>query len=673
MTLIITNFFCKNPIFTRKAYIPMKHFHTRTSIILLLFMFGIQASGQITFSDATSSLVFQTVRSGAPIAISDMNADGLDDIVRLDNTRILRIEYQRPEGGFTGFTFGDLVGQGQEWSMCIADVDENGYNDIMAGGGYNQIKLLMANDTGTNYSQDTLPWVPSFFFPGIWLQASNFVDINNDGAIDYFGCHDQGLSAPYRGDNTGTFVWDTSLINPQSTVPSNNSGNYGSVWTDYDSDGDIDLYISKCKVGVTDPWDGQRLNLLFENDGNNNYSDVAEAVGLLPLGQSWATDFGDLDNDGDLDALVLNHDTVSILYMNQAELDTNYFVNVNDSAGITTALENIAGGIQVMMADFDNDGLLDIFVSDLNSTGGHKLFWNQGGMQFVNNTSIFPPGMLRIHTAALGDLNRDGFIDMIAGHGSGYNNPGSAPKYDDLLINNGNANHYLWLTLKGNSTHINGIGARVIAINALGRQTREVTGGESYGIAHSFNVHFGLGSTEVVDSLLVHWPSGVNDTFLNVSADQFLTIVEGSGPCDSNNPKVVVVTSAEDSGEHTLRGRLDAACPCDTILIDSSLDGDTIFLQSKLSIGRDLVIKGNGASQTVIVSGSTRGINIATGIEALFENLQWVDQTAGPSSQFIINCGTLTLNDCIIQSPSGEPFAPNVGRYIIGSGETRVR
>ncbi|MEZ5022758.1 MAG: VCBS repeat-containing protein [Chitinophagales bacterium] len=84
----------------------------------------------------------------------------------------------------------------------------------------------------------------------------------------------------------------------------------------YDSDGDIDMYLSKCRLGVDDTLDGRRVNQLWENDGNNNYTDVAVAKGIVPYGQSWSTDFADIDNDGDWDAFVINHDKISTFYEN---------------------------------------------------------------------------------------------------------------------------------------------------------------------------------------------------------------------------------------------------------------------------------------------------------------------------------------------------------------------
>src|SRR5690606_20899733 len=116
-----------------------------------------------------------------------------------------------------------------------------GFNDFIAGGAYNNIKVLTANSTGTDYTLSLLT-------NSIFVQGTNFADINNDGWVDLFACHDDADSLSFRNLGSGTFTLDHGLIN--TAIPSGNDGNYGSVWIDYDNDGDIDLYISKCRGGV---------------------------------------------------------------------------------------------------------------------------------------------------------------------------------------------------------------------------------------------------------------------------------------------------------------------------------------------------------------------------------------------------------------------------------------
>ena len=476
------------------------------------FLLLITLNAQIAFTDQTILLVDQNLNSGVAMGISDMNNDGLDDIIRLDNGAFLQIDYQQTDGSaFSEYIYGN-VPPGGIWALTIADVDENGYNDIAAGG-YQAFGLLKFNSDGTSLSLTNLT-------PGVhFVQGTNFADIDNNGTIDIFSCHDDGLSYPFSNDGNGNFSVDPSLINTASTIPSDNSGNYGSVWIDYDNDGDLDMYLSKCHSPASDPYDGRRVNMLFQNDGSGNYTDVAEAVNLRPYSQSWATDFADIDNDGDLDCFIVNHSNNSMLYTNFAN---GNFLNITASTGILDDIIDMGGSIQTYFADFDNDGFVDLLC-----TGGsaHKLFKNNGDLTFTTTTNPFPTN-LTIHSAALGDLNNDGYLDVYAGFATGYNSPSSNP--DKLFMNTGGTNNYFDVLLEGSAGYRNGIGARVELYGAWGKQIREVRSGESYGIMNSMIRHFGIGTATTIDSLVVRWPSGQIDRLCGPSINQCLSFTEAT-------------------------------------------------------------------------------------------------------------------------------------------------
>ncbi|WP_191861013.1 FG-GAP-like repeat-containing protein [Hanstruepera ponticola] len=484
-------------------------------LLTLAVIMPLMSFSQITFTNSNTLLTNPNLTSGCAIGVSDMNGDGLDDIIRLDDARNLQIEYQTAGGGnFTQYNFGSVGGS--QWGLAIADVDQNGYNDIVTGGSYNGIKLIKANADGTAYSSTTLGG-------NIFLQSVNFADIDNNGFIDIFACHDDGVSLAYSNDGSGNMTVNNGLINAVSTIPSDNSGNYGSIWADVNNDGHLDLYISKCRLGVNNPNDGRRVNLLFMNDGNNNYTDDAVARGLAPLGQSWSANFEDIDNDGDLDCVLINHDISSKIFTNDG---SGNFTDITATCGITSVLAGLgSGGIQVMMEDFDNDTFIDLFITM--RSGTHHLFKNNGDKTFTEVTSPFtlPAGPSRIQSAAVGDLNNDGFIDVMAGFATGYNGPSSNP--DVLYLNDGNTNNWTEIRLIGDASNINGIGARIEIQGAWGTQIREVRAGESYGTMNSLMTHFGLGAATQIDAIVVHWTSGAVDTISNPNINEVIVIEEG--------------------------------------------------------------------------------------------------------------------------------------------------
>jgi hypothetical protein len=141
-------------------------------------------------------------------------------------------------------------------------------------------------------------------------------------------------------------------------------------------------------------------------------------------------------------------------------------------------------------------------------------------------SSPFNTSGLNIQSAAVGDLNNDGFIDVMAGFAVGYNGPSSNP--DILFLNDGNTNNWSEIKLQGGPSNINGIGARVEIYGAWGKQIREVRSGESYGIMNSLMTHFGLGSNSSITKIVVKWPSGIVDEVMNPNINESITIIEGA-------------------------------------------------------------------------------------------------------------------------------------------------
>jgi hypothetical protein len=464
------------------------------------------AFAQLSFTNSNSRLTSAT-NSGCPTAVVDWNNDGLDDIIRLDQGKTVFVEVQRTNQTFQSIALGSFVtNSGWAWGMCVVDLDQNGFKDIIAGGsGSGGIKVMMINSDGISATMSTLP--NSSFF----LQNITAGDFNNDGWIDLFTCDDNNLSKIYVNNGSGSLFPSTTLINFDVTA-TDDSGNYGSVFTDFDNDGDMDLYIAKCRQGVNSPTDGRRINVLFVNNGDGTYTENADEFNLNIGWQSWTASPGDIDNDGDMDFLITNHDYQSQILLNDG---TGHYTDITASTGFN--IDDITP-IQSVMEDFDNDGLIDLFITGTNA----RLYKNNGNLTFTRINGLFNSGSMA--SFAIGDANHDGSIDVFGLYNSIYTTPTNV---DDVLwLNDRNNYNFINFDLEGTTSNHGAIGAKVTIYGPWGIQVREVRAGESYGTVNSSMLHFGLGENESVDSAVIRWPSGSSQTLTNLAANQFLVVTE---------------------------------------------------------------------------------------------------------------------------------------------------
>ncbi len=473
-----------------------------SAAVLLLSMSGLVAQPMFTNQ---SALLSHNANSGGCMAVVDMDLDGLDDIVQLHMSKHVYILYQNPDHSFTTYDYGTVDGSSQ-WGWAIADMDRSGHKDIMSG--VSVTRYLRITSRGVSQLVDLNG-------PTIFHQNVSIADMNGDGWADLYACNDVGASNIWINDGSGNLLYNANFIDWSTTPASDMSGNYGSVFTDFDDDGDIDLHISHCRQGVNNSNDPRRWDRLFVNDGNNNYSDQALAHGLQNREQVWTTDFGDYDNDGDLDVFSTTHSTTLMLFENDG---TNNYVDVTAGSG----LENYTGFfLQGLFRDLDNDGWLDIMTGSAD-----HYFKGNGDGTFAEVTGLFPAGKNML-SFAYGDLNEDGFTDLYASYGNAYVD-GDPSFPDRLYLNTPNGNHWLDVDLKGVVSNKEAIGAKVKIWGPWGIQVREVRSGESYGVVNSTTLHFGLGAHTTVDSLVVQWPSGEVDSYTNINADQGITLLEGT-------------------------------------------------------------------------------------------------------------------------------------------------
>ena len=488
----------------------------------LALLFALTSNAQ-TFSNASSSLP-DSYNSGNCVGFTDMDNDGYDDIVVLDGSTTVKVLYQNGSGEFTEVNYGD-VSNNNQWGMTIGDYDNDGHKDVFSGGSYDGVHVKHIDAVGQ--------WSDFDLENGsMFMQACNFADIDNDGQLDVFGCHDDALSRIWKG-NGSALDFDADLIDltnyDYSDYPStDHSGNYGTVFCDFDHDGDLDLTIAKCRQFVSDPNDPRRINQIWMNNGDGTWSEVAEERGLVLNEQSWTVDYADYDNDGDFDCYLTNHSTTMKLLQNDG---SGYFTDVTDEAGLG------ASGfvLQAKMTDFDNDGFVDVLISG----GFHSYFHNNGDGTFTEvNTFVAGDTM---HSFAVGDVNRDGFADLYASYGNGYNSPDN--NNDDILwLNQGNANHWIAFDLEGIESNKDAVGATVVITGDFGTQIREIRAGESYGITNTFACMFGLGENDTVETATISWPSGMVTIIENPSIDQYHNLLEA--PCMTD---LILTVSGETS------------------------------------------------------------------------------------------------------------------------------
>lgn len=456
-----------------------------------------------------------------------------------------------------------------DWFSAIpVDIDNNYTIDLVLGNNGQNGFFLHSDSLNFSFSNS-----PNFINQTTNAKSSFWADADNDCDLDVFWAQQGSGNSLFENNGDGTFTENTT-----SALATDLLRSLSAAWGDYNNDGLVDLYLVRWNTTSSG-----FSNYLYKNNGNFNFTRIDTGATATPASTSASASWVDYDNDGDLDIYVVNRNnynndfyinngngtftrntTIEITknggnspgcswgdYNNDGYLDVyvtnvsgqkNHLYKNNGNGSFTRILtgaivndqQNTFGAI---WADFDNDGYLDLFTAN-NSNIWPKnniLYKNNGNGTFTKVTSGSPYTELYSTWGSVGaDLNEDGFIDILTANW--YTSPIT------IHLNNGNNHGFLHLNLFGTISNRSAIGARVVAKSALGKQTRVITHQTGNEVHDDLSIKMGFASDTIIDSLIVYWPSGDTCTFTNVTPKGFYNIEEGLCAMDT-----VIKTNFADS------------------------------------------------------------------------------------------------------------------------------
>ena len=480
--------------------------------------------------------------------IEDFDNDGLLDVMTSTWDPCRPITYYRNEGDGTFEDYTEKAGlSGQLGGLNITQTDYNndGWMDVlvMRGGwmkmrGQMRMSLLRNEGDGTFSDVTEAAGLAKRAYPS---QSAAWADYDNDGDADLFVCNETMREAG---------VESTALLFPSQLFRNDGSGSFeevaeeagaqnwryckGSVWGDYDNDGDADLYVSN--------FGGE--NRLYRNNGDGTFSDVAPEMGVTEPLDSFATWFWDYDNDGwpDIFAAGYGEDiedvAADLLGSNREGPHPRLYRNVSgqgfEDVTQETGLMRVHLAMGADFGDMDNDGFPDLFLGtgapSYDALAPNVMYRNDSGILFQDVTFSGGFGHLQKgHGASFGDLDRDGDVELFVQVGGFFPGDGFV---NALYKNPGHGNRWLSVKLVGTQTNRAAIGARIKVTAAENNGNRRtvysaVSNGSSFG-GSTMTQQIGLGKAQRVESLEVYWPaSGMRQVFSDVPFDTHLRVIEG--------------------------------------------------------------------------------------------------------------------------------------------------
>lgn len=471
---------------------------TTLFIILSFVILPVTSSSQTFFQKITTGPVVTTENYSNMSAWGDYDNDGDQDFVvsSIDDScgdcpGPLLFFKNNGDGSFTRIFDNaiaelNIVGSGLTW----CDYDNDSYLDFFVCGTKNSKNKLFHNERNGNFSIITEGIVVND--ENSWSQGSAWADYNKDGFMDLFVTNRFRSNFLYKNNGNGTFTKITS-----GSIVNDIGSSRACAWGDYNNDSWPDLFVVNYE-GIND--------FLYKNNGDGTFTRIFNVPmvneGLWGAACAW----NDYDNNGYLDLYVTGN--YNRLYYNHGD---GVFTVSNSLPGQTSNRYGFTWG------DYDNDGLSDLLVCG----GGNlnTLYKNNGGSSFTPVTSeiVSQEGPWSV-TGSMVDYNNDGRLDIFITNR--FNN-----LYNYLYKNIGETGNYITIKLKGCQNKF-GIGARIKVYAGDLFQMKEVSSGSGWGSDISLWSHFGLGNAQVVDSIVVNWTSDSVTKWTNQSVNRIIMINE---------------------------------------------------------------------------------------------------------------------------------------------------
>lgn len=508
----------------------------------ILVVTSSNAQSPIPWNDVTEEyLVEATTQAswfGTGMSAADFNLDGLEDLTFANSTGSVVIYAQLEEGGFE--LAHEISGEGAPQGVAWFDADGDDDLDLMVARRFAPMELHI-NEEGTFVESAEVHGIPQ---SNEWeVRGLAVADYDNDGDLDVYVCmyHDgtSGLSENLllNNDGSGDFT-DVAL---EAGVGNGLKHTFQGVWFDYDGDDDLDLWVINDRQVFP--------NALYENLGNGIFQEVAESVGLAQSISAMTATIGDPDNDGD-------HE----LFCTDVENEPNVFLEkvggYYTSVGPVNGLDGSRYSWGACWVDADGDMWSDLMVATYrfpNSLPYDNYYYQNvaEGVLFEDLTEeIWPNEQTQLYCLAACDFNHDLAPDVV-----GFGNMPYVQMLENQNTLSNGGGRRLAVQLCGTESNRWAVGAE-IHVHAAGlSQMQIVTCGSDYMTQQSWRRFFGLADAQIVDSVVVDWPSGLRETWFDVPVGSNLRLVEGSStaelmvigsPCASDSAWLVFPWESEN-------------------------------------------------------------------------------------------------------------------------------